>query len=66
MPYGKIAEEIKRKIENGEINPKNGEINPKEAGAFDVMLDEYGLCIPKKVGKIKGSLRTRKFKVIER
>lgn len=59
MPYGKVAEEIKRKLADGEINPI-------EAAAFERSLDEYGLCEPAKLGKVKGSIRLRKFSVIER
>lgn len=59
MPYGKVAEEIRRKLANGEINRE-------EAQAFESSLDDYGLCQPMKVGKVKGSLRSRRFKVIEK
>lgn len=59
MPYGRVAEEIKRKLANGEIDPV-------QAQAFESTLDEYGLCEPKSIGKVKGSLRNRKFKVISK
>lgn len=59
MPYGKVAEEIKRKLANGDIDIT-------EAQAFESSLDEYGLCLPQKTGKVKGSLRNRRFKVEEK
>lgn len=59
MPYGKVAEDIRRKLANGEINRE-------EAQAFESSLDEYGLCQPYKIGKVRGSLRNRRFKVIEK
>lgn len=59
MPYGKIAEEVNRKI-------KNGEIDPEEAQAFIRELDKYGICNPEKTGKLRVNLRERKVTVVER
>lgn len=59
MPYGKVVEDINRKV-------KNGEIDPVEAEAFIRELDTYGFCNPEKVAKATVSLRRRKINVVEK